>query len=58
EKRRFMPMLFTPDDLAAQLRLRRAFDTQGLANPLKILPTSASCGDVMGLGTVPEGVWT
>ena len=58
EKRRFMPMLFTPDDLAAQLRLRRAFDTQGLANPLKILPTSASCGDVMGLGTVPDGVWT
>ena len=54
EKRDLMPMLFTPVDLAAQAALRRAFDPRGLANPHKVLPSPASCGDVQH---VPEGAW-
>lgn len=54
EKRDLMPMMFTPTDLAAQAGLRRAFDPQGLANPHKVLPSPAGCGDVQH---VPEGAW-
>jgi glycolate oxidase len=54
EKRDLMPMMFSPVDLAAQAALRRAFDPRGLANPHKVLPSPASCGDVQH---VPEGAW-
>jgi glycolate oxidase len=54
EKRAFMPLLFGPDDLDAQARLREAFDPGGLANPEKVLPEGSRCGDVQ---RVPEGAW-
>ena len=54
EKRDFMPLMFSPVDLEAQARLRRSFDTTGLANPNKVLPSGAACGD---LQHVPEGAW-
>jgi glycolate oxidase len=54
EKRDLMPLMFSPDDLAAQAALRAAFDPSGLANPLKVLPSPAACGDVQH---VPEGAW-
>ena len=54
EKRDYMPWMFTPADLEAQARLRNAFDPAGRANPSKVLPTAASCGD---LQHVPEGAW-
>lgn len=54
EKRDFMPMMFGPADLAAQASMRRAFDPAGLANPFKVLPSPAACGDVQH---VPEGAW-
>jgi glycolate oxidase len=54
EKRDLMPLMFSADDLAAQAGLRRAFDTTGLANPTKVLPSPASCGDAH---SVPEGAW-
>ena len=54
EKRDLMPLLFGPDDLDAQARLREAFDPDGVANPTKILPAGSRCGDLQG---VPEGVW-
>lgn len=54
EKRDFMPLMFGPDDLAAQAQLRCAFDPTGLANPNKVLPSPAGCGDVHDL---PEGAW-
>ncbi|HEX2783915.1 MAG TPA: FAD-linked oxidase C-terminal domain-containing protein [Ilumatobacteraceae bacterium] len=54
EKRDFMSLMFNDDDLDAQARLRRSFDTTGLANPNKVLPSPASCGDVQH---VPEGAW-
>jgi len=54
EKRDFMPLMFAPADLAAQAAMRRAFDPVGLANPFKVLPSPAACGDVQH---VPEGAW-
>ena len=54
EKRDYMSWMFGPDDLAAQALLREAFDPLGLANPMKVLPSPASCGDVH---SVPEGSW-
>ena len=55
EKRDFMPLLFSPDDLDAQARLREAFDPDGVANPSKVLPAGSRCGDLQRV--IPEGVW-
>ena len=54
EKRDLMPLMFTPDDLDAQARLRDAFDPDGAANPLKVLPSGSRCGE---LQRVPDGTW-
>jgi len=54
EKRDLMPLMFAPADLAAQAALRASFDTTGLANPTKVLPSPAACGDAH---EVPEGLW-
>jgi glycolate oxidase len=54
EKRDAMPLIFTPDDLDLQARLRDSFDPQGLANPDKVLPRGSRCGEVR---RVPEGTW-
>lgn len=54
EKRDYMPLMFAPADLAAQGAMRAAFDPTGLANPTKVLPSPASCGDAHH---VPEGAW-
>ena len=54
EKRDFMPMMFAPADLAAQAAMRVAFDPSGFANPFKVLPSPAACGDAQH---VPEGAW-
>jgi glycolate dehydrogenase FAD-linked subunit len=66
EKRDFMPLVFTAEDLSAQACLRSAFDPEGRMNPLKVLPDGARCGDfAMARGSVaaeaaadlPEGAW-
>jgi glycolate oxidase len=73
EKREFMPLVFTEDDLAAQACVRGAFDPAGLMNPRKVLPDGARCGDfavaaaggdAAGIGDaaragtdIPEGTW-
>jgi glycolate oxidase len=70
EKRDFMPLVFTEDDLAAQACVRSAFDPSGRMNPQKVLPDGARCGDfaVAASGTdatgvgdataaIPEGTW-
>ncbi len=54
EKRDYMTMMFTEVDLEAQQALRRAFDPTGCANPGKVLPAPAACGDIH---SVPEGAW-
>ena len=68
EKRDFMPLVFTPDDLAAQACVRAAFDPNGRMNPSKILPDGARCGDYAvaagasmdaaeAAASLPEGSW-
>jgi glycolate oxidase len=57
EKRDFMSLQFSDDDLAAQARLRAAFDPDGRANPDKVLPLGASCADVSALRSVPDRTW-
>ena len=54
EKRDAMPLVFSPDDLDAQARLRDAFDPWGRANPDKVLPRGSRCGE---LTRIPEGAW-
>ncbi|MBM4070364.1 MAG: FAD-binding protein [Planctomycetes bacterium] len=43
EKIDFMPRLFTPEDLGMMLRLRNAFNPDGLCSPRKMLPTAGAC---------------
>jgi glycolate oxidase len=70
EKRDFMPLVFSLDDLAIQACVRGAFDPAGRMNPKKVLPDGARCGDFAvaaagadDLGVVdadapiPEGTW-
>ena len=54
EKRDLMPLMFTPEDLAAQAWMRDAFDPDGAANPGKVLPRGSRCGEI---ARVPEGTW-
>jgi glycolate oxidase len=43
EKINFMPKLFSPDDLAMMVRLRSAFNPDGICSPKKMLPTAGAC---------------
>ncbi len=54
EKRDFMGLVFTAEDLEAQGWLRQAFDPGGVCNPWKVLPGGARCGDLQSL---PPGAW-
>ena len=54
EKRDYMLLMFSAVDMEAQAAMRRAFDPSRLANPFKVLPSPAACGDVQH---VPEGAW-
>jgi glycolate oxidase len=56
EKRDYMHLMFDDVDLAAQNALRCAFDPSMMANPGKVLPSPATCGEVNRIG-VPEGAW-
>jgi glycolate oxidase len=66
EKRDFMPLVFTAEDLAAQACVRDAFDPEHLMNPEKVLPAGARCGDFAMMrgsdaaeaaANLPEGSW-
>ena len=54
EKRDYMPLVFSSDDLSAQARVRDVFDPDHACNPCKVLPSGSRCGD---LQSVPEGAW-
>ena len=54
EKRDLMPEMFTPVELEQQLRVKCAFDRQGLLNPGKVFPTLHRCAD-MGMMQVRGG---
>jgi glycolate oxidase len=48
DKAKFMPRMFTDDDLDTMQLVRCAFDPDGLANPGKIFPTPRLCGERPG----------
>src|SRR5438874_1493587 len=55
EKRDFMPLVFTAEDLDAQACLRAAFDPDGRMNPRKVLPDGAPDDATVG-GVIAAGV--
>jgi glycolate oxidase len=48
DKAKYMPRMFTDDDLDTMQLLRCAFDPEHLCNPGKIFPTPRLCGEVPG----------
>jgi glycolate oxidase len=48
DKAKYMPKMFTADDLDTMQMVRCAFDPQGLSNPGKVFPTPRLCGEVPG----------
>ncbi|MFC4584643.1 FAD-linked oxidase C-terminal domain-containing protein [Sphaerisporangium corydalis] len=49
DKSRYMPKMFTAEDLDTMQLVRCAFDPKGLSNPGKIFPTPRLCGEVPGV---------
>ncbi|MFM8593557.1 MAG: FAD-binding oxidoreductase, partial [Chloroflexota bacterium] len=49
EKRDYMTLVYTAEDLAAMAGLKNAFDPGGKFNPGKIFPTGYMCGEVRAL---------
>ena len=45
DKARYMPRMFTDEDLDTMQLIRCAFDPEGIANPGKIYPTPRLCGE-------------
>ncbi|HEV7905022.1 MAG TPA: FAD-linked oxidase C-terminal domain-containing protein, partial [Pyrinomonadaceae bacterium] len=45
DKSAYLPLIFSPDDLAAMLQVRAAFDPSMLCNPGKIIPAPRGCGE-------------
>ena len=46
EKRDLMPVMFSEIDLAAQQRVKCAFDEKGLLNPGKVFPVLHHCAEL------------
>jgi glycolate oxidase len=58
EKKAYIGLLFTAEDLEAMSRVRRAIDPDGRFNPAKLFPTPISCGEVRIEPTkIPAGLW-
>ncbi|WP_214414319.1 FAD-linked oxidase C-terminal domain-containing protein [Sphaerisporangium fuscum] len=49
DKSRYMPKMFTPEDLDTMQLVRCAFDPKNLSNPGKIFPTPRLCGEAPGV---------
>lgn len=49
EKRGYMTLVFSDDDLRAMAGLKRAFDPEERFNPGKVLPKGFTCGDIKAL---------
>jgi glycolate oxidase len=54
DKSKYMPRMFSADDLDTMQLLRCAFDPAGLCNPGKIFPTPRMCGEVPGVRKEPH----
>ncbi|GLY99129.1 FAD-linked oxidase C-terminal domain-containing protein [Actinoplanes sp. NBRC 103695] len=48
DKSKYMPRMYSADDLDTMQLVRCAFDPAGLANPGKVFPTPRLCGEVPG----------
>jgi glycolate oxidase len=48
DKSKYMPRMFSDDDLDTMQLVRCAFDPAGLSNPGKVFPTPRLCGEVPG----------
>ncbi|MEV1286893.1 FAD-linked oxidase C-terminal domain-containing protein [Micromonospora sp. NPDC049679] len=48
DKAKYMPRMYSDDDLDTMQLVRCAFDPRGLANPGKVFPTPRLCGEVPG----------
>ncbi len=48
DKAKYMPRMFTDDDLDTMQLVRCAFDPSGISNPGKVFPTPRLCGEVPG----------
>ena len=63
DKREFLPLIFSDDDMDTMLRVRAAFDPLGLCNPGKIIPVLRGCGEARVIqtkgdaGTGGRGDW-
>lgn len=49
DKARYMPRMFSDDDLDTMQLVRCAFDPRNLSNPGKVFPTPRLCGEVPGV---------
>ncbi len=58
EKKAYIGLLFSADDLAAMARVRRAFDPDGRFNPAKMFPTPITCAEMRREpAKIPAGLW-
>ncbi|MDP9380833.1 MAG: FAD-binding protein [Chloroflexota bacterium] len=48
DKKKYLPRMFTEDDMKTMQLLRCAFDPHGFCNPGKVFPTPRLCGEVPG----------
>lgn len=51
DKSSYLPLIFSPDDMAVMLQVRAAFDPSGLCNPGKIIPAPRGCGEARAVAT-------
>jgi glycolate oxidase len=54
DKSRYMPRMFSAEDLDTMQLVRCAFDPAGLCNPGKVFPTPRLCGEVPGVRRAPH----
>ena len=59
EKRDYMGLMFSADDLAEQDRVRSVFDPRRLSNPDKVIPGGSRCSDAgwAAGAAAGEGAW-
>ena len=60
EKKGYMSLIFSPDDLAAMEKIRTAFGPTDHFNPCKIFPTGKGCAEGWRLPRLPDlgpGAW-
>jgi glycolate oxidase subunit GlcD len=52
DKRELLSLIFSADDMDAMLRVRAAFDPDGICNPGKIIPVLRGCGEAAATSNV------